>query len=107
VDNLHALLSWLASLPLIDRFLAWLVSLPSLTFPQLVGELVEASLKLLGLREVIKYLYRFAFRKKSRLVRKIEILEEELGERKRELSNAKALERYPNGLNRLGDSRIG
>jgi hypothetical protein len=90
VDNLGALLSWLASLPFIDRFVAWLVSLPSLTFPQLFDEVVETFLKLLGLRELIKYVYRFALRKKSRLVRQIEILEEELGEKKRELSKVEA-----------------
>jgi hypothetical protein len=90
VDNLGALLSWLASLPFIDRFVAWLVSLPSLTFPQLFDEVVETFLKLLGLRELIKYVYRFALRKKSRLVHQIEILEEELGEKKRELSKVEA-----------------
>lgn len=88
MDNLHYFLAWVASLPGIDRLLAWLISFPSLTFPQLMDELTEALLKLLGLRELVKYVYRFAFRKKSRLQRKIEILEEELAEKKRELSEA-------------------
>jgi hypothetical protein len=72
-------ISWLASIPVLGTFIDWLAALPRLQPWDLLREVVDAFLRLLGFSEFIKWVYRKFFGSKlDLLTRKIEVLEEEL-----------------------------
>ena len=71
---------WLSSLPLIGRFIAWVVSLPALPWRNTLEDLVDASLRLLGLSGLVKWIYRraFGYKKIDIYKQKIELQENEI-----------------------------
>jgi tetratricopeptide (TPR) repeat protein len=71
---------------LVGDFIKWLTELPHLSPGQQFKEVAEAFLKILGFTELVKFLYRRAFRKRSRLERKIADLEDEIVDQRSEIT---------------------
>lgn len=108
--DLNGWLSWLSSLPIVGGLSAWLAELFRLSMWELLREVVDVFLRILGFAEFIKWIYRKFFGSKVDVLnRKIEVIEEELKiERKsvqtkeEELGKADAaLKGKPRGFARL------